>query len=261
VPETAAGLIPAQWVGLLWLLGTLAPFVLAQRWLHREIQTIFFILTRRPPVALGLFALLFFPGVVLHEASHWLAAMLLRVRVGRVSLMPRVISKDKLQLGFVEVAATDPLRGALIGAAPLISGGALVAWLAVSRLGVLDLTGAAAAGDWALFWQQLSGLPSRPDFWLWFYLAFAVSSTMLPSASDRKPWLPVILTVGALAAAALLLGAGPWLAQNLAPRLDVVLRAVALVFGISLGVHLVLLLPLIMLRALLMRVVFARRAD
>ena len=58
--------------GLGWLLLMLGPLLFAQRWLHREIQILFLLLTRKPVIALGLFSLLFFPGVLLHELSHYL---------------------------------------------------------------------------------------------------------------------------------------------------------------------------------------------
>jgi hypothetical protein len=94
---------------------------------------------------------------------------------------------------------------------------------------------------------------ARPDFWIWFYLTLVVSSTMLPSASDRRAWLPLGLTLLALLGASLLAGAGPWLEQNLAPLLDVFFLSVAVVFAISAGIHLLLVLPLWAMRSLLAR--------
>ena len=82
-----------------------------------------------------------------------------------------------------------------------------------------------------------------PDFLLWFYLAFAVSSTMLPSASDRRAWLPLGLVAALLLGISLAAGAGPWLLANAAPWVNRGLEAAALVLAISLGLHLVLLPP------------------
>jgi hypothetical protein len=77
--------------------------------------------------------LLAMPGTVLHESAHYLACVLLRVPVGRQVRMrdgrrvrvrlfyPR---RDRysgsVTLGSVPHAATDPLCGALIAAAPLV---------------------------------------------------------------------------------------------------------------------------------------------
>ena len=80
-----------------------------------------------------------FPGVLLHELSHFVMARLLRVRTGRFSLLPSLMEDGKLRLGFVETDETDLLREALIGTAPLITGGAAVAYLGISRLGLVPL--------------------------------------------------------------------------------------------------------------------------
>lgn len=237
--------------GLVWVVACLVLLLIVQRKLHWELQAVFLLLTRRPSLALGLFSFLFFPGVLLHEASHFLMAILLRVRTGRFSLWPRLLPDGRLRLGYVETAKVDPLRDSLIGTAPLLSGGAVVAWLAVSPLNLLPLQQSAFAGQWDLFWQELLALPTQPDFWLWFYLAFAVSTTMLPSASDRQSWLPVVLAVIFLVVLAVLAGAGPWMLQNLAPYLNTVFRALGAIFGLSVILHLILLIPTFIVRKLL----------
>lgn len=229
--------------GLLWLLASLLPFLWIQRWLHREIQAVFLILARRPELALGLFSLLFFPGVFLHETSHFLAARLLGVRTGKFSLLPHMLPDGHLRMGFVETAQVDLVRDALVGSAPLLAGGLVVAFLGVYPLGFSGLASKISQGDWLAFWQGMKALPGQPDFWLWFYLAFAISSTMLPSEADRQAWLPVLVGIGVLVGLAVLAGAGSWMVENLAPWVDKVLRAVALVFSTSLAVHVVLGIP------------------
>jgi hypothetical protein len=219
--------------------------------LHREVQTIFLLLTRRSDLSIALFALLFFPGVLLHEGSHFIAAKLLRVRTGRFSIIPHPLPDGRLQMGYVETASSDWLRDTLIGAAPLITGGLFVAYAGLARLGLQELWQAYVAGGWKAALALLPQITSQADFWVWFYLTLVVSSTMLPSASDRRAWLPLGLTALALLGASLLAGAGPWLAQNLAPVLEVLFLSVAVVFGISAGVHLLLVLPLWAVRRIL----------
>ncbi len=242
-----------RWDGLVWLLALVGPMIFIQRRLHFEIQAFLLLLTRREEIALGIFSFLFFPGVFLHETSHFLMARLLGVRTGRFSLIPQVLPAGRLQLGFVETAPADPLRDALIGAAPLLSGGVVIAALGLYRLGLLPLAAYFNAQDWPGLLGALGSLPRLPDFWLWFYLTFAISSTMLPSPSDRRAWMPVVLVAVVLGGLALLAGAGPWMMENLAPWLNRGLRVLAAVFGISLGIHLVLWPPLRLLRALLSR--------
>ena len=236
---------------LIWLVASLVFFLVVQRWLHQEIQILFYLLTRRINLALTLFALLFLPGVLLHETSHFLVARLLGVRTRRFSLIPQVTVDARLRLGYVETAQVDVLRDTLIGAAPLLIGGAVVAYLGIYQLGIAPLFALASQGNWDQLWAALGALPDHPDFWLWFYLTFTISSMMMPSPSDRRAWLPVILVVVFLAGLALLAGAGTWMIENMAPGLEQVVGSIATVFGISLVLHLALGVPVGILRLVL----------
>jgi hypothetical protein len=247
-----------NWNGLLGLLVLIGPVLLAQRALHGELQALLLILTRSEAAVISIFSLLFVPGVLLHELSHFLMAKLLRVRTARFSLLPEVLPGGKLQLGFVETERTDVLRDALIGLAPLLTGGLMLAYLGFERLALAPMGQAFATEDWPTFWAALRHVPEQADFWLWFYLAFSIATTMLPSDSDRRAWLPILLWAALLTASAVLAGAGPWMLDNLAPVLNAGLRAAALVFGISLGLHLLLWVPLRLLRALAQRVTGVR---
>jgi hypothetical protein len=240
-----------QMNGLVWLLLLLGPLFFLQRGMQRELQSILLLITRRMDFAIVLFSLLLLPGVLLHELSHFVFARLMGVQTGRFSIFPRPMPGGRLQLGYVETAKTDPARDALIGAAPLLVGGAFTAYAGLTRLGVLDLYQAWQKAGWAAAFQALPELVQASDFWLWFYLAFAVSSTMLPSAADRRGWLPVSLVLALLLVISLLAGAGPWLLAHLAQPLNRILQAVAIVFAISSAIHLVLLPPAFLIRRLL----------
>ncbi len=245
---------PSLFSGLIYFGICLLLFLLVQRWLHSELQAILLLLTRKPQLTVGLFSLLFFPGVLLHECSHWIAAVILRVKTRRFSVIPRVLPGGKIRMGYVETTATDPLRDALIGAAPLITGLAVTAAVGASRLGLLPLAETAFQGRWGDFLTGLRAIPGVQDFWLWFYLAFTVSSTMLPSAADRKAWLPVLLTVAGAVALAVLAGAGGWMLAHVAPAVDQGLRMLALIFAISLIIHLILAVPAWLLRLFISRI-------
>ena len=233
-----------QFTGLLWFAFLLVPLVYLQRLLHREIQIIFYLITRNKPLTIAIFSMIFFPGVFLHELSHFLMAKILGVRTGKFSLLPKSLDTGHLQLGYVETEQTDILRDSLIGLAPIIAGTLFVAYAGVIQLRLDALWHVFSNGQVELFWMGLRLLPTVPDFYLWFYLTFAVSSTMLPSESDRHAWLPLGMWIGALLVLAVFSGAGVWMLNNLAPVFDPLLRSVALLFALSDIVHIVLLIPL-----------------
>ncbi|MFN2152928.1 MAG: hypothetical protein ACK2T5_15090, partial [Anaerolineales bacterium] len=149
--------------GILWLLLWLGPLLLSQRGLHREIQVVFLLLTRRADLAVALFSLLFFPGVLLHESSHYLMAKILGVPTGRVSLIPQSIEGNRLRLGFVETGKTDILRDALIGTAPLLVGGIFVAYGGIVRLDLLSVWEGIASGNLEAVLERLAASFTVPD--------------------------------------------------------------------------------------------------
>lgn len=242
-----------QLAGFFWFVLMLAPLIFLQRLLHREIQAVLLIFTRNAQLTMGIFSLVFLPGVFLHELSHFLMAKILRVPTGRFSLIPQPLPDGRLQLGYVETARSDIVRDSLIGAAPLIVGTIFVAYVSVYRLDMRILWDTLRNGQFNLFWIGLSDLPRVQDFALWFYLTFAVSSTMMPSESDRHAWLNLVIAVGILFAMALLIGAGPWMLNNVAPVLSNFLSSVAVIFGLSAGVHAILVLPTLLVHKLLAR--------
>ena len=239
--------------GLLWLLLALGPLLFLQRRLHREIQAVLLLITRHHEISIALFSLLFFPGVLIHELSHYLIARLLGVKTGRFSLLPRPLPDGRLRLGFVETSSVDFFRDALIGVAPLLMGGLFVAYAGIQRLRLTLLWDSLAYGKLSID-EATHTIFFQADFWLWFYLAFTVSSMMLPSASDRRAWIPLTFGFIILLVMALLAGAGPWMLSHLAPTFNDALQALAITLGISAFLHFALVLPVFALRKLLSRV-------
>jgi len=162
-----------------------------RRWIEAHVQGLAYLITGHPTVALWVFFLIFLPGTLVHELSHWLAAKLLGVRTGRIVIWPQAKKGGTLWLGAIQVGQADPLRSSLIGLAPLISGSLLVAFIG-AHLQLSALGEALVSGRWEAMWQALVHSVSLPDFWLWVYLLFAIANRMLPSPADREPWKPVI---------------------------------------------------------------------
>lgn len=237
----------------LWLLLSLALLIPLERWMHRRLQGLWLLLFNNPDIALILYSLMLLPGVFVHEASHWLMATLLGVRTGHFSVVPERMPNGVLRLGYVETARVDFVREALIGIAPLLAGSAMVVWIGFARLNVGAVGAALANGDLLGFIQIWQAVFQVSDAWLWVYLLFAISNSMLPSASDRRAW-PMVATVAVLMGGLVaLIGFGPAVLQALAAPVDAALRALAVAFTITVGLNLALLPFLAGLEWLLVR--------
>jgi hypothetical protein len=164
------------------------------------------------------------------------------------------MSNGRLQMGYVETAQTDIIRDSLIGIAPLVAGSSFIAYAGLNRLGLSTLVEVLTNGQVELFWKGLTLLPQMDDFFLWFYLAFTISSTMMPSESDSHAWLPLGLWTAGLLTLGIFAGAGTWMLENIAPLLNNFLGLVATLFGLSVALHVVLLLPTMLLHRIVSRV-------
>ena len=242
-----------QLSGLFWFVTMVVPLIFLQRLLHREIQAVFLILTRDARITMGIFSLIFLPGVFLHELSHFVMAKILRVPTGRFSLLPQPLPDGRLQLGYVETGRADMLRDSLIGAAPLIVGVAAIIFMGYSRLGVGPVGEALARGDLLAALAAAQSMGDRPDFWLWVYLTFTVANSMLPSASDRRAWGPVLLVAAGVTALMFYAGFGPMLVDSLSGVLERAAGALAAGFSLTVGLNLLILPLLLLLEWVVMR--------
>ena len=202
------------------------------------------LLVRSPEIALILYSLIFFPGVLMHEVSHWLIATLLGVRTGRFSVWPQAQPDGTLRLGYVETEKIDFMREALIGAAPLIVGGLLVSLGGLTRLNLGAVGLALGRADLLAAFEAARSSLSNSDAWVWLYVIFTVSNSMLPSASDRRAWPFVALLLILLGSVLFYAGFGPLVAQSLVEPVERAVRAMAVVFTITVGVDL-LVIPVI----------------
>lgn len=109
---------------------------------------------------------LFFPGVVLHELAHFFMANLLFVRTGQIEFVPK-IHGEKVKLGSVAIAQTDPIRRFFIGIAPILFG-------LLIMFGVYLLL---FPHDIRMFsWQSV----------VFLYLLFEIGNTMYSSSKDME---------------------------------------------------------------------------
>jgi hypothetical protein len=242
-----------NWSPLLWLAAALALLLLIERWVHRHLQGVMLLLTGDPEMAVALYALPLLPGILLHELSHALAAILLGVRIGRISVRPK-LTGQRVQLGFIPVERTDAVRASLIGLAPLLTGSLAILLIGYGVFGIGAMETALTTRNWATALAWLPGMLKASDAWLWAYAIFAVSNTMLPSRADRQAWTPLLLFLLLIAIIALIAGLGPALVSGLAAPLGAALRWLAAMCTLTLLVDLVFALPVTLAERLLERV-------
>ncbi len=190
----------------LWFVTALLLLVLMQKWIHRHLHGIAFLLTGQDDMSLVVYALPLLPGVALHEISHALMASLLGVKSANLTIVPRRQPDGHVRLGSVQVEKVDPLRSSLIGLAPLLFGSAGVLLISQFAFGVSALGDAVRSDNISAVIASLGGVLRAPDVWLWLYLLFAIANAMVPSPTDRETWGPVILFVVIVVAIGLALG-------------------------------------------------------
>lgn len=232
-----------DWSAFVWFAAAFVPLTFLGRWVHRHLQGVGFLLVENPDVAVLLYALPLFPGVALHELSHALAGRVVGVEVGRISLKP-ARKGGRIQLGFVPMRETGPLKTAFIGLAPLLTGGLAILLIGHEALHLQTLGSAIVAVDGPGVVAGLRQALEAPNAWVWAYLAFAISNTMLPSRSDMRAWPVIVLFLALAAGVVALLGGGDnlggplaatlrWLAVGCALLLLVDLPFALAIFGVE----------------------------
>lgn len=176
---------------LFWLIASL--FILFRlRVLFIKYLTILsLLLTGSSTLSKFIYSLIFFPGVVIHELSHFFAAAALGVRTGEINIFPKEI-EGEIKLGSVKIAKTDVLRGALIGSAPFLVGISLLFMVMYFNYPLLFSAGKIS---------QITDIFSQPltlTGFLMLYLLFTVSNTMALSKSDMAVFIPALLIIGLL---------------------------------------------------------------
>lgn len=244
------------WIPFLWVMLAFIILVLMQRWIHTHLHGLSLLLTGKPERAVILYAVVLLPGVLLHEISHWLMANLLGVRTGALSLVPRRRADGSVQLGYVEYykgRTLDPLRESAIGAAPLLTGTAVILLIALRIFSVTSLGTAVRSGDLDTLYLALSELFQTNYILLWVYLLFAIGNGMLPSASDRKAWPAFLLVIGIVALVLYLLDLQDAVFSGLSQPVTTAAGYLSIAFSVAIGVNLVFMLLLSLLESAVSR--------
>lgn len=167
---------------------------LTRRKMTRELQKFVRRLGGENRTYVWLWSLIFLPGTLVHELSHFLVAAMTGAKTGKIEIFPRLpklylnppkglslpASKDspsKTHLGYVQIQKLGPFRGFLVGTAPLLIGSILLIWL-------------------ASIFKPLSANLSElftPMNLLTLYFFFTIANSLFPSWSDVKQALPLIV--------------------------------------------------------------------
>lgn len=173
--------------------------------LSLQIQTIFVLLTRNIDLTIVLLFLLLLPGIVVHEAAHWLAARLLGLKTGKFRVWPKKQGKY-IGLGSVSVQRGNLWQETIVGMAPLLVGTILLALIGQHIFHLFRFSIALSGQQWRDSWHAFQQAHQEPDGILWTYLLFAIANAMMPSASDREPVKPLLVYSGGAIILYLILG-------------------------------------------------------
>lgn len=241
----------------IWVAIAIPALLLMQRWIRTHLHGISLLLTGSAERAVVFYALILFPGVVLHELSHWVTANLLGVRTGTISVIPRRQPDGTIQLGYVEYYKgknLGPVRESLIGGAPLIVGTAVILLISFWVFDVPEFVAAVQSGDIDLLTLGLRDLFQTRFMLLWVYLIFAISNGMLPSASDRRAWPAFIIGMIILAVVLYLFGLSDVVITELARPAAVVFGYLGIALSVAIGANLFFMLIIVTLEYLVGRI-------
>jgi hypothetical protein len=180
-----------------------------ERWLHQHLFKVGWLVTKNLHTTTILYYTFFLPGVALNQFVYWFVAGILNVRAERAIAWPEAQAIGELRLNFIRLArGTGRLKLAVISTAPFVAG-LIAIWFITNNVlnvqGFLNIMHTGTVDDVS---RALSVLTSTPDFWLWIYIAFTISNTMMPDFGDLKGWWLVLGIIAAVIAALFLIGAG-----------------------------------------------------
>lgn len=152
-----------------------------------EIAVLFFLSRKVSKIlskflSINLLSFVFLPGVIIHELSHLLTAVILFVPVGDIEFAPKK-EGDSLKLGSVEIGKTDPVRRSIIGASPVFMG--LIIIIGIVYLFTSNILFLQGKGYYIFIASILAAI----------YLLFAISNTMFSSRRDMEGTIEIIVTL------------------------------------------------------------------
>jgi len=231
---------------LAWFLVSLVVLAGLSRWMSGLVQSLGLLLFDDERAASLLTFLVLFPGILLHELSHWVMAWLLGMRPRQLRVWPRMRGR-RVEMGSVRMRSGGPLRDSLAGMAPLLTGSLVLILVSYRVFDGAALQRAWESGGLGAAWDGFWAALGAADAWLWAYILFAISNAMIPSSSDRQPLLSLFLYILVVALFFYLVGWFPSLTipSQMADRLAGALRTLTTAFAFTIGLDIVIALPLL----------------
>ncbi len=159
----------------------------SKRWLTVEISRFIRKFGGGHRATIIVWSIIFLPGTVIHELSHFFFAILTGARTGKIEIFPEFLEEEweeegkgqNVTLGYVQTQRLNPLQGFLVGTAPFLVGIVLMAWLAQLLRANYDLG------------QYL-------NVFILGYLFFTITNSFFPSWSDIKQTIPLVIICGVI---------------------------------------------------------------
>ncbi len=172
-------------MNLLFVPLSLTLLFFSKRWLTTEISRLIRRLGGDHKAIIVVWSIIFLPGTIIHELSHFFFAILTGARTGKIEIFPEFLEDDweeesagkNVTLGYVQTQRLNPLQGFLVGTAPFVVGLALMIWL-------------------AQLIQSSYNLGQYLPVFLLGYLFFTITNSFFPSWSDIKQTIPLIIIAG-----------------------------------------------------------------
>ena len=132
----------------------------------------------------------------------------------------------------------------------------MVIWIIANN--IIDIQSAFAtmrSGSLSDVAAGIGELTSSTDFWLWFYLAFTISNTMIPSDTENlRGWWMIAGVIAMFVIAGLIIGVGSQLLTQVAVPLEDGINMLSTILGLMIGINLFMTLALGTLEAIIERI-------
>ena len=142
----------------------------------------------------AIWSIIFLPGTIIHEMSHFFAAAFTGTHIGKVEIFPTFNDEQSIRLGSVETQQLGLFRGFIVGSAPFLIGLGLLIWLSSTL--------------------EISNFKFQISNFLQLYLFFTISNSLFLSWVDFKHALPLIVIAVILGAVFFAIGVQPMISTD-----------------------------------------------